>query len=220
MDTLKVNQTVPQSFDFNFKGAQYKHMKIYTFIFAFMIGISTLTLANDSAQQSLVKLEGEGLVYGKGHSFKIKAPKGWMLDLVAGKASGLDLVFYPQGSSWNASPVIYVFAALKDLEGQKTFDQYRKTAFDDLKSKNPKLTFKVLKDFKIGEKTAQIRKFEGSRQGNVEAAAYVDESHITSVMIFSSSSEKEFQKWYSSFNELVSSYSYLADNVKTEDQRK
>jgi hypothetical protein len=36
-----------------------------------------------------------GLIYGKGHAFVVKAPAGWTLDNVAGVNQGLHAVFYP-----------------------------------------------------------------------------------------------------------------------------
>jgi len=39
-----------------------------------------------------------GLIYGKGHAFMVKAPTGWTLDNSAGVSHGLHAVFYPEGS--------------------------------------------------------------------------------------------------------------------------
>jgi len=181
---------------------------------------SFTSFSKESTTANTVKLEGQGLVYGKGHSFRVKAPKGWMLDMMAGKSAGLDLVFYPKGSSFEGSVIIYAIAAHKDRVGQKSFDEYTKTAFEDLKSKSPNLIFEVLNNFEIDGKRAQIRKFEGGRHGNVEAAAYIDEANITAVLIFSAGSEKEFQKWYPSFTEFINSYKYLADQVEIKEKKK
>src|SRR5260370_22304345 len=41
-----------------------------------------------------------GIIYGKGYSFTLTAPKGWVLDTTSGRQQGLQAVFYPKDSSW------------------------------------------------------------------------------------------------------------------------
>ena len=66
------------------------------------------SVASISAQITLPKpVSGNsGIVYGRNHAYSLTAPRDWVLDNKSGASQGLFAVFYPWGSSWQASDVV------------------------------------------------------------------------------------------------------------------
>src|ERR1700722_10532866 len=75
-------------------------------LFRFALGLFVVSVSGVFAEQIL---EGYSVVRGKDYAFEIKAPRSWVLDNGAAKNQGINLVFYPTGTTWDTSKaVIYV----------------------------------------------------------------------------------------------------------------
>ncbi len=162
-----------------------------------------------------------GLVYGHGHSFWIRAPKGWVLDNESGTDMGLHAVFYPEGSSWAQSiAVMYVNTAAKTNESV-TINQIISYDIENFKSKSPNLKVVDKKSIILPDKKKVIvNHFSGDSHGNYEAIGYLDESKVVVMFVLTSRNEKEFNKSLKAFEELVKSYEWLTGDVKIEGKGK
>lgn len=157
-----------------------------------------------------------GILYGKNHVFSLKAPKGWVLDNQSGVSQGIYAVFYEVGGSWENSPaVMYARGVAKDPIPQ-TINEF---------VSNDSLTF-VERDRTIKIQDASSLKTEHGKVAIVkwffyseyEAVAYIDEEKSVAMVVLTSRNEEEFKKNYPAFEELVSSYWFIADTVTYPEQ--
>ena len=75
-----------------------------TYCVRFLVLLSVLIVAR--AVFAAAVDGGRGTLFGDDHAFAVTAPAGWVLDNESGVAQGLDMTFYPQGFTWENSPVI------------------------------------------------------------------------------------------------------------------
>src|SRR6201993_3036470 len=85
-------------------------------------------------------LEGFTVLKGDGYAFELKAPLGWVLDDKVGNSQGLNVVFYPENSTWDKSDSI-CFARVRSLDTQVTNveDQVRDTVKTLRENGNPRI---------------------------------------------------------------------------------
>jgi hypothetical protein len=55
------------------------------------------------------------IVYGDRWAMTIVEPSGWVGDCAAGAADGMNIVFYPKGSSWSEAPVV-IYGMVLDIK--------------------------------------------------------------------------------------------------------
>lgn len=159
----------------------------------------------------------EGLVYGKGHSFWISAPNGWILDNSSGVNRGLYAVFYPKGLTWkNSTAVMYANTARKKAD--ESLEDFIKGDTDNFKEKgSPNITIAKAEPIKTKDgKLAQVRLFTGDQWANSEAVAYIPENKVIVMIVLTSRTETDFKKSLGAFQALVGSYQFLAEDVRIE----
>jgi len=55
------------------------------------------------------------IVYGDRWAIMIVEPRGWVGDCAAGAPDGMNIVFYPKGSSWSEAPVV-IYGMVLDIK--------------------------------------------------------------------------------------------------------
>src|SRR6266403_1070303 len=119
-------------------------------------------------------IEGYSVVRGKDFAFEIKAPRRWVLDNEAAKDQGLNLVFYPTGTTWDTSKaVIYVRVRSNAPTIRNIQDQVNDTLRNLRNTGSPNAAAKYMKTLTTQDASqAQIYYFTGDKFGNFEAFAY------------------------------------------------
>jgi hypothetical protein len=181
-------------------------------IFAVLVAVLSLTLSFPAYGN--VTDEGTGLAYGKDHIYMLKAPPGWVLDTKSGSGQGIFAAFYPKGSSWNSSVVMYSNAA-----GREGRTPEAAMAEDEkaIRAKSPHLH--VVDGGTIitaDRKKALIRYFSGDNFGSYEAIGYVIERNIVANIVLTARNKSAFEGGLLPFRQLVSSYRFMTDNSSPE----
>jgi hypothetical protein len=156
-----------------------------------------------------------GIIYGKNHAFRVKAPNGWVLDNKSGVSQGLHAVFYPDGQSWRtALTVMYANTASLEDEAHKTLEELIDFDLNNFKKNYPDILITEGKDIKINENVvAKVKHLSGKSYGNYEAIAYIDAGKTGVMIIMSSRTKEGFESSLSAFNELVNSYLFIGEGV-------
>jgi hypothetical protein len=153
---------------------------------------------------------GVAMLYGHKYFFGVKAPSGWVLDNSSGAAQGLDAVFYPQGSSWDAfDPVIYPQVWQKD---GSTLASVIEEDIANYRQHSPSVEVEERPVVKtaIGA-TARLRYFRGSKNKSFEAIAYFDEPNVVVMIVMSAKSKASFESAQPAFRELLESYKFVGE---------
>ena len=156
-------------------------------------------------------LEGFTVLKGDGYAFELKAPLGWVLDDKIGNDQGLNVVFYPEHSSWDKSDIV-CFARVRSLDNHVTNveDQVRETVKALRENGNPKVEAKYIKTLTTQDASkAKIYYFSGDQFGNNEATAYIQAKASVHFITLSARSSKAFHDALPAFDALVTSYEDL-----------
>ncbi len=154
--------------------------------------------------------EGTGLAYGKDHAYFLTAPPGWILDTESGAVQGVYAVFYPKGSSWDGTAVMYSNAAGRDGKSPEAAVEHD---LIQMREKSPML--KVADGGTLetkDKKQALVRYLTGDSYGNYEAAGYVVEKNIVANIILTTRNKAAYDKALPAFRSLVGSYRFVSDN--------
>jgi hypothetical protein len=156
-------------------------------------------------------LEGFTVLKGDGYAFELKAPLGWVLDDKVGNDQGLNVVFYPEHSSWDKSDVV-CFARVRSLDSHITNieDQVKDTVKSFREKGNPKVEAKYMKTLTTQDASkAKIYYYTGDQFGNNEATAYIQAKSSIHFITLSARSAKAFRDALPAFDALVTSYEDL-----------
>jgi hypothetical protein len=135
-------------------------------IHVFVLLASSIAIAKSPAREN-------GIVYGGGVAFALRAPSGWVLDNESGRAQGLDAVFYAKGSSFADAHAV-AFARVLPKRNQ-TLAQVIEHGFSAMRQHAPKLEIDRESTLTCGRKPARFVTLAHDPAGNVEALAFVDE---------------------------------------------
>jgi hypothetical protein len=179
----------------------------YFFIFLFLYSFQTLP-AQDSTRTALI--------YGRGHSYYLTTPIGWVIDHEGGFEEGMNAVFYPAGSTWaDAETVMYTTFASYDTTKKETIKDIIASDSNQYKKTSPQLRIKKQSSIQIGKnKKAIVYNF--SMEGNYETVAYIEEKKGVTLIVISSKNKNGCINNYKSFESLVRSYRFLTDKVNIE----
>jgi hypothetical protein len=155
--------------------------------------------------------EGFTVLKGDGYAFELKAPLGWVLDDKVGNDQGINVVFYPEHSSWDKSDAV-CFARVRSLDTHVTNieEQVKDTvkAFHD--KGNPKAEAKYIKTLTTQDASkAKIYYYTGDQFGNNEATAYIQAKGSIHFVTLSARNSKAFHDALPAFDALVTSYEDL-----------
>jgi hypothetical protein len=172
--------------------------------------LSVITSCLISARADQV-LEGFTVLKGDGYAFELKAPLAWVLDDKVGNDQGLNVVFYPEHSSWDKSEAV-CFARVRTLDNHITNieDQVKDTVKALRDNGNPKVDAKYIKTLTTQDASkAKIYYYTGDQFGNNEATAYIQAKASIHYITLSARSSKAFHDALSAFDALVTSYEDL-----------
>jgi hypothetical protein len=175
----------------------------------------TLLVAIAVASSASADEPGTGVVYGDNHVFMVTAPAGWLLDNTSGVSQGLHAVFYPKGSSWEkGTTVMYANVAVLDTFINKDFDAVLDYDTSNFRKKSPSIVI-VEKDTIVtkSKTSARVFYFSNDRNGNYEAVCYIGEKTAVIMLVMSSKTKKEFDKYLPKYAELVKSYFWMTDKA-------
>ncbi|MFY9983557.1 MAG: hypothetical protein WAK31_02315 [Chthoniobacterales bacterium] len=156
-------------------------------------------------------LEGFTVLKGDGYAFELKAPLGWVLDDKVGNDQGINVVFYPEHSSWDKGDAV-CFARVRSLDSRITNveDQVKDTVKTLRQNGNPKLDAKFIKTLTTQDASkAKIYYYSGDQFGNTEATAYIQAKGSVHYITLSAKSAKAFHGALPAFDALVTSYEDL-----------
>jgi hypothetical protein len=156
-------------------------------------------------------LEGYTVLKGDGYAFELKAPLGWVLDDKIGNDQGLNVVFYPEHSSWDKGDAV-CFARVRSLDNQVTNieEQVKDTVKALRENGNPKVEAKYIKTLTTQDASkAKIYYYTGNQFGNAEATAYIQAKAAVHYITLSARSSKAFKEALPAFDALVTSYEDL-----------
>lgn len=164
--------------------------------------------------------DDSGIIYGKGYSFALTAPKGWVLDTTSGRQQGLQAVIYPKGSSWKTSgAVMYANVYQKTDSTKETLQAIIANDVADFKKDSPNLkvvdadAIPTRADARSKDKKATVKYFTADRYGNSEAVAYIDEGNLVVMLVLNTRSQRDFEASLPAFKEFVGSYLFLATSI-------
>ena len=174
----------------------------------FALILSALSISTGFAEQIL---EGYSVVRGKGFAFQIKAPRRWVLDNEAARDQGLNLVFYPTGTDWEASKaVLYVRVRSNESSIRNVEDQVNDTLRNLRNTGSPNATAKYVKTLTTQDASkAQIYYFTGDKFGNFEATAYIQSKGSIHFITLSARDQESFRQALPAFHAVVTSYEDL-----------
>jgi hypothetical protein len=156
-------------------------------------------------------LEGYTVLKGDGYAFELKAPLGWVLDDKVGNDQGLNVVFYPEHSSWDKSDAV-CFARVRSLDNHVTNieEQVKDTVKAFRENGNPKVEAKYIKTLTTQDASkAKIYYYMADQFGNNEATAYIQAKASVHYITLSARSSKAFHDALPAFDALVTSYEDL-----------
>lgn len=154
--------------------------------------------------------EGTGLMYDSKYCFWMTAPKGWNLDNNS-QNTGVCAVFYPIGSSWgNSDVVFYVNTRAKTASIQTPIDAVKDDMADMHSKGSPHSRAEKIKEIRLKhERTAEIWQYTGDRWGNFECTAFVVEKEGISCVFMSARTKNEMDGAIPAFERLVASYDFI-----------
>jgi hypothetical protein len=156
-------------------------------------------------------VEGFTVLKGDGYAFELKAPLGWTLDDKIANDQGLNVVFYPEHSSWDKSDAV-CFARVRSLDTHVTNieEQVKDTVKALHDNGNPKAEAKFMKTLTTQDASkAKIYYYTGDQFGNNEATAYIQAKASIHYITLSARSSKAFHDALPAFDALVTSYEDL-----------
>jgi len=186
-------------------------------LFHFSIGLLTISMSSVFAEQIL---EGYSVVRGKDYAFEIKAPRSWVLDNDTAKDQGLNLVFYPTGTTWDTSKaVIYVRVRTNGAAVRNIADQVNDTLRNLRETGSPNVSVKQLKTLTTQDASkAEIYYFTGDKFGNLETTAYIQSKGSIHFITLSARDQDSFRQATPAFDAVVTSYEDLTKRPAPDSQ--
>jgi len=150
----------------------------------------------------------DGSIFGgRSFSFVLKEPNGWTMDIETARSQGLQVVLYPDGSSWNnAAAVMYARVIDKD-EDQSTIDKVISNDVADFMKLSKESTVSDSPPLETRDKSKSISKvFYDAANKNYETVTFIDGSKVVVILALSSRQKTEYDKALPAFKALVGSY--------------
>jgi hypothetical protein len=184
-------------------------------VFRLCIGLLIISVRGVSAEQIL---EGYSVVRGKDYAFEIKAPRSWVLDNDAAKDQGINLVFYPTGTTWETSKaVIYVRVRTNGASVRDIADQVNDTLRNLRENGSANVAVKHVNTLTTQDASkAEIYLFSGDKFGNLETTAYIQARGSIHFITLSARDQDSFRQATPAFDAVVTSYEDLTKKAAAE----
>ena len=168
------------------------------------------SLAISNGALASVMPGGRGVLFGTDHAFAVTAPPGWVLDNESAVQQGLFMTFYPEGYTWNNSPVI-VYGQVGKGNAQQ---QVAKTVREFHDNGSPDYRSQAGTPLKMPDgQEAQVYFFEGDKWGNYEAGIYFGEKETLNFLIYSARDKTHFHQYWPQFQRLAQSYENVYSHI-------
>ncbi len=178
------------------------------------VGFSLFLRLNPSSAQSKQTPQNSqsGILYGSNFAYTISAPKGWIMDELAGKSQGLSVVFYRNGETWKTGKsAVYV-----NVNGRVNGYTAKQAIADDLRGSRkeyPKSKITRGETLKTNDgREAPTFIFENITEKTVhsERVAYVETPTVILLITLTSKSTNDYKNALADHTKLVKSISYVS----------
>lgn len=154
------------------------------------------------------------LIFGRTFALTVRAPRGWTLDSRAGRAQGLNAVLYPTGSSWDESATV-MYCQVLGRDAKRDRQSVIEGDLQAYRNGAPTAVVALQSEIPVTKGgPALVQRFAGGARGTIEETAYLEERTVVVLFVLSSRDTSSFQHALDSFKDLVSSYSFLADDAE------
>lgn len=138
------------------------------------------------------------------------APEGWTLDEKAGMLQGLNIVVYPEKTTWDNAPVAMYVSGVdkKTSRGGSVAEVMASDAEDFGKGSGGEILFSDEPPVKLkGGGKALLRRYTPEKSdGAHEMMAYIDEPELVVFLVLTSKSKTDLDGAVKNFREFVGSY--------------
>lgn len=149
-----------------------------------------------------------GMLFGEDFVFYMTAPSGWVLDNQSGVKQGTHMVFYPEGGTWENSPVVAYGNSTPLTDEIGSVEDFVKKTVQEFRQ-GGSFFIKSLKQKKISlaeGKKAEIYYFSGDQWANYEAVGYIREKKTINFLVYSARDKSVFEANLDKFFEILRSY--------------
>lgn len=162
-----------------------------------------------------------GLMYHDNLAFELTAPNGWVIDNAAGKAQGLQAVFYRKGESWDDFTVgMYIRMKGPDKDGLVDHRSVMRSDSLYFVGVDPPLIITSSEPIvTAGGLESAVRCFDGGPYDQHEFVAYIPDPRLTVMVVAISDSRERLEKARSAFEDLVKSYRFVTTSFHIIDDR-
>lgn len=155
-----------------------------------------------------------GIIGGKGHMYHLTAPTGWRMDTKAGAVRGIPVIFTPLNAPGPDYPTV-LYSQIMQRKG-RSLDELVQGMVNMMKPGAVMADDFVQPPIKLGEsKQAIVRKLPAGADGNHELVAFIEERDWLVLIILAADTDADAARVRPVFEDLVQSYSFGADKVKT-----
>jgi hypothetical protein len=152
--------------------------------------------------------DNANILYGDDYLFSLATPTNWDVDTEAGKAHGIDAVFFPAGTPWQDSVSMYpqIWQKGNDLDLAQVIAQ----DLEQYLQSHPGLQAVDAAPIALGEAgPATVRHFSSSNPDSHEAVAYIDRERTVVVLVLHADDRAAFEQFLPTFESWVQSYKSL-----------
>lgn len=177
-------------------------MRIIKFLVMITILLLTTTALAEN-QQPPGTPAGGGIVSGSEIGVGLSAPGGWIFDTKSGTNQGLQVVMYPEGSTWaDSKQMMYVTIAV--MEAGETLEKFIQADIENFVKNSPDIKVEKMKPLTItGGVKAEVREFTGEKWGNIERIAYAQKGSSVAIYVLSSKSKADYERSLKAFETMV-----------------
>ncbi len=157
-----------------------------------------------------------GIIGGKGHKYHLTAPTGWRMDTKAGVVRGIPVIFTPFDAPGPDYPTV-LYSQIMQRKG-RSLDELVQGMVNMLKPGAVMADDFVQPTIKLSEtRQAIVRKLPAGADGSSELVAFIEEQDWLVLIILAADTDADVARVRPVFEDLVQSYSFGADKVKTEE---
>lgn len=172
---------------------------------------------SSSAEPAAGDKADSGLFDGPGYSFRVRPPKGWVLDRDSGASLGLDAVFYTEGSRWGDGSV-FMFVKTARRSDEQTLASFMA---EDIKLARKRGGGSISVEARPALPTADgrqalVKSLTHRASGERQAMAYLAEPTVFVMLGLVANGVEAYDQSLLPFGQLVGSYAYLTDELPVE----
>jgi len=157
-----------------------------------------------------------GVVNGKGHLYKLIAPKGWQMDTKSGLVRGIPVIFTPPNLAGPDYPAV-LYSQIMQRNG-RGLDELVRGLVNMMRPGAELPDDFVQPAISLSAKRqVLVRKLPPSADGSRELVAFIEEKDWLVLVILAADTEADAASVRPAFESLVRSYNFVVDKVKMEE---